>query len=454
MRVNIELPTLHGDQRAAYMQAGRFRAIRCGRRWGKTMFAEVIGSTFAIRKERIGWFTPDYRKASEAYLDMQYILQPVTSRARNTTFIKTITNGGLEFWSLENPSSGRSRKYHKIIIDEAAFGKDNLMDTWLRSLQPTLLDYQGMAIVLSNTNGIDENNFFYQICMDAKDGREQGLPAGPKYGFVEYHAPSWNNPTIPARLLNETQEAWEIRRDQIFAELRAKTHPLVFKQEYEAEFVDWSGVAFFAIDNLLVDINGHLQPLPEPVRLNVVFAVIDTSLKTGKANDGTAVTFYGYSKQSPYRLQILDWDLRQIEGASLAEWLPAVYLRLEELAKNSRAILGSIGVWIEDKGSGTVLLQHCSRKGWQANPIDIKLTDLGKDERALSVSGYVYQGLCKITHHAYTKVTNYKGVTRNHLLAQVSGFRVGDKEASKREDDLLDTFCYGNALALGDKYGF
>ena len=32
-------------------------------------------------------------------------------------------------------------------------------------------------------------------------------------------------------------------------------------------------------------------------------------------------------------------------------------------------------------------------------------------------------------------------------------FRVGDKK-SEREDDLLDTFCYGIALALGDHAGF
>jgi hypothetical protein len=34
-------------------------------------------------------------------------------------------------------------------------------------------------------------------------------------------------------------------------------------------------------------------------------------------------------------------------------------------------------------------------------------------------------------------------------MDQIESFRVGDKD-SKREDDLLDTFCYGIALALGD----
>jgi len=38
-------------------------------------------------------------------------------------------------------------------------------------------------------------------------------------------------------------------------------------------------------------------------------------------------------------------------------------------------------------------------------------------------------------------------------MDQVEGFRPSDKDY-KREDDLLDTFCYGIALALGDSKGF
>ena len=82
-----------------------------------------------------------------------------------------------------------------------------------------------------------------------------------------------------------------------------------------------------------------------------------------------------------------------------------------------------------------------------------KLTALGKDERAISVSGYVYRGLIKYTDHAFNKVSVYKGKSRNHLVEQIESFRPGDKK-SDREDDLLDTFCYGISLALGDSDGF
>jgi hypothetical protein len=61
---------------------------------------------------------------------------------------------------------------------------------------------------------------------------------------------------------------------------------------------------------------------------------------------------------------------------------------------------------------------------------------MGKDERALSVSGYVYRGMVKISRFAFDKITMYKETSRNHFLGQVTNFRIGDKEAYRRADDL------------------
>jgi hypothetical protein len=54
---------------------------------------------------------------------------------------------------------------------------------------------------------------------------------------------------------------------------------------------------------------------------------------------------------------------------------------------------------------------------------------------------------------AFNKTVLYKQRSKNHLLAQVESFRVGGKD-SDREDDLLDTFCYGIALGVGNSEGF
>ena len=194
--------------------------------------------------------------------------------------------------------------------------------------------------------------------------------------------------------------------------------------------------------------------MPFPAHCECVFAVIDTASKTGTEHDATAVTFFALERHgSAYPLMILDWDIVQIEGALLETWLPIVFRRLEELAQQCRARGGSLGAMIEDKNSGTILLQQALRRGMPATAIDSKLTAMGKDERALNVSGYVFRGEVKYTDYAYNKVSPYKRRTKNHLVDQIERFRMGDKD-SKRDDDLLDTFCYGIAISLGNSEGF
>jgi hypothetical protein len=312
-----------------------------------------------------------------------------------------------------------------------------MMAHWEKGIKPTLFDYGGEALVCSNSAGRNLDNFFYNICTD------------PQYGFQEFHATTLDNPLLPKRAGNESIEAWLARRAWFHKDLRKDNDPLVYAQEYLAEFVDWSGVAFFSHEKLLVG----TQPLPLPTRCDTVFAVIDTASKTGTDNNATAVTFFAADRVGRIQLLVLDWDIVQIEGALLETWLPQVFARLEELARLCGARSGSIGAFIEDKNSGTILLQQAIRRQIPVHPIDSKLTAMGKDERAISVSGYVHRELVKYTDRAFEKTIVYKRHSRNHLLDQVESFRVGDRE-SDREDDLLDTFCYGIALALGNSDGF
>jgi hypothetical protein len=259
-----------------------------------------------------------------------------------------------------------------------------------------------------------------------------------------------DNPLLPKRLADESEEDWLRRREQFRADLISENDPLVYAQEYLADFVDWSGVAFFNRENLLVD----SRPVSFPPICDAVFAVIDTASKTGTDNDATAVTFFAIDKHfGGAPLLILDWDIVQIEGAILESWLPNIFDRLEELARLCHARSGSLGAFIEDKNSGTILLQQARRREMPAYPIESKLTAMGKDERAISVSGYVHRALVKYTEHSFNKTVVYKRHARNHLLDQIEGFRVGDKNGD-REDDLLDTFCYGVAIALGNSEGF
>lgn len=428
--ITVTMPTFHVDQLRAYevYRRSRFFALRAGRRWGKTDFDKILAADAMIKGYPVGWFAPDYKISAEAYNEIVDVIQPIKrSSSKVEGVIKTITGGRCDFWTLDNERAGRSRKYKLVIIDEGAFTDNSrMMGIWEKAIKPTLLDLKGRAVVSSNTNGMDPENFLYQICND------------PKFEFNQFHAPTRNNPYLPAEEV---------------AKLRETNHPLVYQQEYEAEFVDWSGVSFFALSNM----TENDQPVEMPKRCDAVFATIDSATKTGKENDGTAVTFWALNKtfDRAHPLVLLDYDIVQIEGALLETWLPTVFERLEALARECGARMGTLGAWIEDKASGMILIQQANRRGWgkYTHPIDSKLTSLGKSERAISVSGYVYRGMVRIARPAFERVIVYKGVSRNHLLGQVLGFRIGDKDP-KAQDDLLDCVCYGISIALGDNQGF
>ncbi len=424
---HIYLPTLHQGQVDILLNSTNRNAVRCGRRYGKTKMIVTLAGDRATKGKKVGIFTPERRQWTEPYDELIDILDPLRKRGTNKTdgTIRLRTKGLIDCWHLDdNLLAGRGREYDDVLIDEAAFTKDGqMLEIWEKAIEPTLLTTRGSAWVFSTPNGDSDENFFHEICRN------------PKYGFKEFHAPTSASPFVPPEELEK---------------YRLRLPPLVFKQEYLAEFVDWSGVQFFELEKLLVD----GKPVVYPEHIDGVFATIDSATKAGQEHDGTAVCYWGVSKHYGHPLVLLDWDIVQIEGSLLETWLPTVFQHLEHLAVVTKARAGSVGALIEDKASGTILIQQAQRRGWPAQAIDSKLTAMGKDERAISVSGYVYRGEVKISQHAYDKVCTFKGQSKNHLLNQVLGFKIGDKEARKRADDLADTFMYGVAIALGNYEGF
>lgn len=421
-QIEIRLPTLHVGQRKIWRNRTNRNIVRCGRRFGKTKMMVTLGADTCLQGKKTGIFTPEYKQLQEPYNELLVALQPVRkSSSKNEGAIRAITGGGIDFWPLtDNELAGRGREYDRILVDEAAFTKNGQMfGIWERSIKPTMATKPNADVwIFSTPNGVDEENFFYRLCSDGDQG------------FKEHYAPSSESPYVTKEFLEEEKR---------------RSNPLVFAQEYMAEFILWAGVSFFKEADMLIDD----APVPYPTFCDAVFAVLDTAVKGGIEHDATAVCFYALRNGTEHPLTLLDWNTIQIQGDLLETWLPTVFERLEELGKQCGARHGVQGIWIEDKATGSILLQQGERRGWPVVPIDSKLTSAGKDERAIMVSGYSHSGLMKISGPAYEKTAVHKGVTKNHFLGQVCGFVIGDKAAARRSDDLLDCHCYALAIAFG-----
>ncbi|WP_230492915.1 terminase large subunit domain-containing protein [Martelella alba] len=435
--MDIYLPELHAGEQAVWDEGLNHRnnVVRCGRRWGKTQMLGIIAvcystSSFEIKGKpvlsagRVGIFTPEYRQYQEIFDYLTETLDPlIKSQSRSEKRILLKNGGKIDFWvTNDNPLAGRGREYDVVLIDEAAFSKspEMLQKIWPLAIKPTLLTRRGRAWVFSTPNGIDEENFFYAICND------------PQYGFFEHYAPTSANPYVPPEELAEEEKRCE---------------PRVFRQEFLAMFVDWSKDALFDVSKWLVD----GLPVEYPANCGGVFAVMDTAVKGGSEHDGSGIIYFAFENTfGAPRLTILDWDVVQIDGALLENYLPGVFTRLEELATQCQARNGSMGLFIEDASMGSILLQKGRNNGWPVIAIDSALTSKGKDERGVMSSGHHFLEKAKISRHAFEKTAVFKNQTANHLSKQVSAFHLGDKLAAKRADDLLDCYMYGLILAFGD----
>jgi len=246
------------------------------------------------------------------------------------------------------------------------------------------------------------------------------------------------------------------------------TSDFAWDTQYNQRAKARAGSYYFAEEKFLVprptnelvpDGKGDLVPRVEhrpaewPRVCDAVYAVADTASKTEKKHDGTGVVYYAYTRYPKPSLVALEWAYDKISADLLTAWMPGILRRGEELAKIVKPRGGWTYCYVEDKDSGVALIQHAQRKGWRVKPVPSELTALGKDGRALSVSGYISQGLFKVSQPAFDHTCAFNGRVRNHFFYQATNYRM-KKGTPEDEDEMFDCMCYGVALAFGNTKGF
>lgn len=218
--LQISLPGLHADQKSIEAQRKRFNVVVCGRRWGKTKFATRRGCLNGLHGRRWGYFAPNYKYLTEVWDECASRLGPIARVRAQERRIEVKTGGVLEFWTLDDPDAGRSRKYHEVDVDEAGFVRD-LEARWHNAIYPTLTDYGGSAWFEGTPKG---RNFFHTAFMYGQD------PLKEDWG--SWQRPTSANPFIPPSEIEFAQGQLPER---------------AFQQEYLAQFLDDAGGVFLKV---------------------------------------------------------------------------------------------------------------------------------------------------------------------------------------------------------------
>jgi hypothetical protein len=197
-------PVLHAAQQRVIESAKRFNVLQCGRRFGKTTLGVDLAIDTALDGKPVGWFAPTYKILDDAWRELVAATADIATPNQRDRRLEFVTGGVIEFWSLDQPDAGRSRKYARIIVDEAGIVRE-LEAAWNGAIRPTLADFQGDAWFFGTPKG---RNYFHQLYAKGQQGK--GDWVSWRFGTVE-------NPVIA---------------DEEVASAKADMPKAAFEQEY------------------------------------------------------------------------------------------------------------------------------------------------------------------------------------------------------------------------------
>ena len=217
---------------------------------------------------------------------------------------------------------------------------------------------------------------------------------------------------------------------------------LVWRQEYLAEFTSLDAAALIDVTKLL---QPDGEPWPEPERLDLVFAVVDSAIKTGAEADGTAALLCGVTRMGSIfkRLWFLDYDIVQVTAGVIEPWFEGVVARAREIMGKRTLMAGPM--YVEDAASGPIMLEKFPQF---ATPLPHQWTSEGKDSRAYAVQAHFNGGQIWITETGDRKTVSFKG-----YASTISGRSsiVSSSVTNKRRsaaDDLLDCAIYAASVTF------
>ena len=314
----------HPGQREVHLATEPRRVLACGVRWGKTLLAAMEGLTAAMEpaERSVGWVVaPTYDLADRVFREVQvraltHLRHRVIAmkEAERRLLLRNMGGGVSEIRakSADNPVSLLGEGLDFVIVDEASRLKPMI---WQSHLSQRLLDKQGWALLISTPKG---KGYFYDLF---RRGR------GEDRDWRSWNYPSRTNPLLDAKRIEEE---------------RSRLPERVFRQEYDAEFVEGSGAVF---RNVRDSATGAFEPPRSGKRY---YAGLDLA----KVEDFTVLSIMDRDRNLVYvdRFHRLDWPLQ----------VQRIHQSLERY--------GRVPVHVDSTGVGEPIYETLLRAGVRAFP--------------------------------------------------------------------------------------
>ena len=208
-------------QTKIYDDSARFRVVVAGRRFGKTFLstAEILSKALTAKNQHVWYVAPTYKAAKEIAWEMliEQIPREYIAKTNESSLTIYLLNGStISLKGAEKPDNLRGRSLDFVVLDEFA---DMRPQAWYEVLRPSLSDRGGSAVFIGTPKG---RNHFYDLYGKGLDGDD-----------------GWSSHQYT------TIEGGNVAQTEIES-AKADLDERTFQQEYEARFVNYSGIIYYA----------------------------------------------------------------------------------------------------------------------------------------------------------------------------------------------------------------
>ena len=259
--INIEGFTPHPKQRElidlCLDDSTKYIVASVGRQWGKSFLGMNVLLKWALEDNGSScmWLAPIYSQSKKVFTELSNVLggtKLTTSINKSELTIKFINGSVIYFRSAEREDGLRGNTLDYLIVDEAAYIKDNV---WSQVLRATVLVKGKKVLFLSTPKG---RNWFYDIAM-------MGM-SNEYTKYKTYRGSSFDSPFIS---------------EEELLEAKLSLPENIYKQEILADFIDSGGEVFSSLKT-----NCVLHQYPNKDTGEKYYAGLDI----GRANDYSVLT--------------------------------------------------------------------------------------------------------------------------------------------------------------------
>ena len=227
--MNVTLFTPHTGQKQIINgfadSQHKFAIVSTGRQFGKSLLAQNLMLYWLLGKTNMkgAWITPVYNQAKKIFQELTNASHEIISKQNKADLTIEFVNGStVQFLSTDNYNTIRGFSFHYMVIDEAAFIKEEAIN---EAVLPTLSALGKKCLIISTPKS---KNWFYNYWLKGQSENDD---------YISFKALSIDNPYVDQQFILNQQRSLPID---------------IYRQEYEAAFTDAGSDVFTGVDNVCI----------------------------------------------------------------------------------------------------------------------------------------------------------------------------------------------------------